>query len=268
MTMLSLELGPPEEAEAFRARLARGEAVVGCFLSLGSSLTAEVMAAAGYDWALIDLEHGAGDERDALAQIQALAIRRCLTLVRVESTVRQRVHRVLDYGAHGVMFPRIETPEEAQAAVAAMRYPPAGVRGVALSNRATAYGARSRSYVEGSTALLTVVQIESTRAVENCEAIAEVEGVDALFIGPADLSHSMGRLGSFDDPDFVAALGRTAQAAASHGKWSGILLPNPADVRKYFHLGFRLIAAGSDAALLSNAAGALVKSLRHELAQP
>jgi len=242
--------------------------MLGCFLSLGSAQTAELMAAAGYDWAVIDLEHGAGDERDALAQMQALATRRCLSIVRVESAVRQRVHRVLDLGAHGIMFPRIETPEEAKAAVAAMRYPPAGVRGVAFANRACAYGSNSRPYLEGSQALLTIVQIESPTAVANSEAIAGVDGVDVLFIGPSDLSHSMGILGNFEHPDFVSAAERTIKAALSQGKYSGILLPNPREIKRYIDMGFRFIAAGSDAVLLNNAATSLVQSLHKELAEP
>jgi len=265
MTTTADEWAPQVGAAMFRERLARGEAVLGCFLSLGSAQTAELMAAAGYDWALIDLEHGAGDERDALAQMQALATRRCITIVRVESTVRQRVHRVLDFGAHGIMFPRINSQEEAGAAVAAMRYPPAGVRGVAFSNRACAYGANFRPYLEGSASLLTIVQIESPAAVENADAIAAVEGVDVLFIGPSDLSHSMGILGNFEHPDFVSAVRRTAQSALSHGKHCGILLPNPKDLARYLELGYRFLASGSDAVLLNNAARALVQSLQKNL---
>ncbi|MGA3325887.1 MAG: aldolase/citrate lyase family protein [Terriglobia bacterium] len=268
MTTPSNEYVPQSEALRFRQRLAKGEALLGCFLSLGSAQTAEVMAAAGYDWGLIDLEHGAGDEQDALVQMQALATRRCLTIVRVESTARQRVHRVLDFGAHGIMFPRIETVEEAKAAVAAMRYPPAGVRGVAFSNRACGYGSNFHPYMEGSRALLTIVQIESPTAVANSEAIADIDGVDVLFIGPTDLSHSMGILGNFEHPDFVSAVLRAAQAASSHGKHCGILLPNPRDIRKYFDLGFRFIASGSDAVLLNNAARSLFESLHKELTAP
>ena len=267
MTTTANEWAPQVGAALFRERLARGEAVLGCFLGLGSAQTAELMAAAGYDWALIDLEHGGGDERDALVQMQALAIRRCITFVRVESTARQRVHRVLDFGAHGIMFPRIDTAEEAKAAVAAMRYPPAGVRGVAFSNRACGYGSNFRPYMEGSASLLTIVQIESPTAVENAEAIAAVEGVDVLFVGPSDLSHSMGILGSFEHPDFVSAVRRTAQAALSRGKHCGILLPSPGDFKRYFDLGYRFLAAGSDAVLLNNAARSLVQSLRKDLAE-
>jgi len=267
MTTPANESAPQVGAALFRERLARGEAVWGCFLSLGSAQTAELMAAAGYDWALIDLEHGAGNEVDGLAQMQALATRRCIAIVRVESAARQRVHRVLDFGAQGIMFPRIDTAEEAKAAVAAMRYPPAGVRGVAFSNRACGYGSNFRPYLEGSGSLLTIVQIESPAAVENADDIAAVEGVDVLFVGPSDLSHSMGILGSFEHPDFVSAVRRTAQAALSRGKHCGILLPSPADFKRYFDLGYRFIAAGSDAVLLNNAARSLVQSLRKQLAE-
>ena len=267
MTTPANEWAPQVGAALFRERLARGEAVLGGFLSLGSAQTAELMAAAGYDWALIDLEHGAGDEKDALAQMQALATRRCITIVRVESSARQRVHRVLDFGAHGVMFPHIDTAEEAAAAAAAMRYPPAGVRGVAFSNRACAYGANFRPYLEGSAALLTIVQIESPTAVKNAEAIAAVEGVDVLFVGPSDLSHSMGILGNFEHPDFDFAVRRIAQSALSRGKHCGILLPSPRDLTRFFELGYRFLASGSDAVLLNNAARALVQSLQKNLVE-
>ena len=253
MTKLPKAPTPQDAAALFREQLAQGEAVLGCFLSLGSPATAELMANAGYDWALIDLEHGAGDEGDALPQIQALAAGGSVAIVRVESTARQRVHRVLDFGAHGIMFPRIDSAAEAKAAVAAMRYPPAGVRGVAFSNRAGGYGSNFRPYMAGSAALVTIVQIESPAAVE---------GVDVLFVGPSDLSHSMGMLGNFEHPDFVAAIQRTAAAASSHGKRCGILLPSPKDFKEYYDFGYRFIASGSDAVLLNNAARALVEGIR------
>ena len=219
------------------------------------------MGAAGYDWALIDLEHGAGDERDTIAQMQALAACGCAAFVRVEGNARQRVHRVLDFGAQGVMFPRIDSAEDARAAVAAMRYQPGGLRGVAFSNRACGYGANFRPYMAGSERLITVVQIESPAAVENAPAIAAVDGVDVLFIGPSDLSHSMGALGNFTNPEFVRAIERTAKAASDSGKHCGILLPSPADFDLYHKAGYRFIASGADAVLLNNAARALVSTL-------
>jgi 4-hydroxy-2-oxoheptanedioate aldolase len=253
---------PQDIAARLRSRLEAGEAVLGCFLSLGSPLTAEIMGAAGYEWALIDLEHGAGGEQEALAQMQALQGTGCAALVRVEGVERQRANRILDFGAHGVMFPRVETPEEAQRAVAAMRYPAGGIRGVAFSNRACMYGANLRPYMQDCQNLLTVVQIESPAAVQNANAIAATDGVDILFVGPSDLSHTMGMLGQFDHPDFVAAIDRTAKAAAAQGKHCGILLPTPGDFSKYCDKGYRFIASGSDAVLLNNAARNLVAGIR------
>jgi 4-hydroxy-2-oxoheptanedioate aldolase len=262
MTKLPKACAPQDAAALFREQLACGEAVLGCFLSLGSPAIAELMANAGYDWALIDLEHGAGDERDVLVQMQALAAGGTIGVVRVESTARQRVHRVLDFGAHGIMFPRIDSAVEAKAAVAAMRYPPAGVRGVAFSNRAGGYGSNFRPYLAGSASLLAIVQIESPAAVEKVDEIAAIDGVDVLFIGPSDLSHSMGILGNFEHPDFVAAIQRTAAAASRHGKHCGILLPSPKDFKTYYELGYRFMASGSDAVLLNNAARSLVEGIR------
>ena len=253
---------PQDVAARLRGRLNAGEAVIGCFLSLGSPLTAEIMGAAGYDWALIDLEHGAGGEQEALAQMQALAGTGCAALVRVEGCERQRTHRVLDFGAHGIMFPRVDTPEQARQAVAAMHYPARGVRGVAFSNRACLYGTNFRPYMEASANLLTIIQIESPQAVDNADAIASIEGVDVLFVGPTDLSHSMGMLGQFDRPEFVRAIERTAEAAAKHGKHSGLLLPAAGDVGRYYKIGFRFMASGSDVVLLNNAAVSLVSTLR------
>jgi 4-hydroxy-2-oxoheptanedioate aldolase len=254
-------------AAVLKRRLFSGDTVLGCFLSLGSPITTELMGNAGYDWALIDLEHGAGSESEALHQLQALSATPAAAIVRVESTARQRAHRLLDMGAHGIMFPRVDSAEDARDAASAMRYPPLGVRGVAFSNRACHYGSNFRPYLEASAeALLTIVQIETRAAVDRVAEIAAVPGVDVLFIGPSDLSHSYGILGQFDHPDFTSAIERTVQAAQTHGKALGILLPSPADLARYHSLGFRFIASGSDAVLLNNAARSLVQSLREKLA--
>ncbi len=246
-----------------KQRVLQGETVFGCFLSLGSTLTAEIMGLAGYDWALIDLEHGAGGEREALSQMQALEATPAAAIVRVESNARQRAHRVLDLGACGVMFPRINSAAEARDAVAAMRYPPEGIRGVAFSNRACAFGSNFLSYMEAATSsLLTIVQIETPEAVANVDTIAAVDGVDVLFIGPSDLSHSLGILGRFEHPEYRNAVEKTAAAAARHRKITGILLPKPDDLAFYRERGFTFLASGSDGVLLNNAARALVAKLR------
>jgi 4-hydroxy-2-oxoheptanedioate aldolase len=250
-----------------KERVQKSETLFGCFLGLGSPLTAEIMGMAGYDWALIDLEHGAGDERDTLAQLQALEHTSAAAIVRVESNARQRVHRVLDLGAHGIMFPRIDHPEQARDAVAAMRYPPSGVRGVALANRACEFGSTFHEYLRtANDNLLCVVQIETPASVKNVEQIAAVDGVDVLFIGPSDLSQSLGILGEFRHPTFVDAIERTSRAAARFGKTAGILLPKPDDFAFFHDCGFRFLGSGADGVLLNQAARSLVKTLHDTLA--
>ena len=255
-----------DRALRLKQQLTSGGTVVGCFISLGSPIAAEIMGAAGYDCAVIDLEHGSGDERHALDQMQALSATNCVSLVRVESNQRQRVHRVLDAGAHGIMFPRIDSAEEARAAIAAMRYPPEGTRGVASSVRACEYGANFQPYLAGSTNLLSMIQIESEAAVACVEEIAAVPGVDILFLGPWDLSFGMGIMGEFDHPRFVAALERTAAAAAAQGIAAGILLPANKSVAHYHALGYRFILSGADAIMLQQTARAAAKSLLEQRA--
>jgi 4-hydroxy-2-oxoheptanedioate aldolase len=245
-----------------RGRLRGGETLLGCFLNLGSPLTAEMVGRAGFDFVVIDIEHGSGTEADVLHQLQALESTGAAAVIRVESHERQRAHRVLDLGAHGIMFPRVNTGAEARACVAALRYPPHGVRGVASMNRACQFGAGFRSYVESSQdVLLGVLQIETAEAVANVAEIAAVEGADVLFIGPLDLSMSLGILGQFDHPKFQAALEQTAEAARRHGKATGVLMPKPEDFERYYGLGFRFLACGSDGALVNNAARTLAQSL-------
>ena len=245
-----------------KQRLRQGDVLTGAFLNLGSSLTTELVGAAGFDFVVIDLEHGSGTEANVLPQLQALEHTACAGVIRVESHARQRSHRVLDLGAHGIMFPRVNTAEEARASAAALRYPPAGVRGVASMNRACAFGAGFREYVEKSAdMLLGVFQIETAEAVKNVDEIAAVDGADVLFIGPLDLSQSLGILGQFDHPDFCAALEATAAAARKHGKTTGVLMPSADNFDRFFDLGFRFLANGSDGAMVAIAARNLAKTM-------
>ncbi len=248
-------------------RLKNGETLLGCFLNLGSPLTAEMTGKAGFDFVVIDLEHGSGTEADVLHQLQALEHTSTRSVVRVEGHARQRSHRVLDLGAHGIMFPRVNSGAEAEACIAAMRYPPQGIRGVASMNRAAGFGVTFRDYVEshGET-LLGVVQVETVEAVEKVDEIAAVDGADVLFIGPLDLSTSLGILGQFDHPDFEAALRRTAEAARKHGKSSGVLMPKPEHFERFHDLGYRFLACGSDGAMVNTAARNLAAALQEERA--
>ena len=246
-----------------RERLERRETLLGCFLNLGSSLTAEIVGSAGFDWVLIDLEHGAGFETDVLHQLQALEHTAAATVIRVESLERQRFHRVLDLGPQGIMVPRVNNPGDARAAVAAMRYQPEGVRGVARMNRACNFGTNFAGYfASANTSLLTVVQVETEESLQHLDAIAEIDGVDVLFVGPTDLSQSLGIIEQFDHPRFLDAVKATADAARRFHKVAGILAKNQEESRKYWDLGYRFIACSSDGGLLNEGARRLAESLK------
>jgi 4-hydroxy-2-oxoheptanedioate aldolase len=244
-----------------RERVRAGETVVGAFLNLGSPLAAELCARAGFDWLLIDLEHGAGTESDLLAQLHAVegASRpdgsRAAALVRPEEGTRLRVGRALDLGAEGIMVPRLERADEIERVVSWLRYPPAGVRGVALLTR----GAELREVRHGDIGrlnerILGIVQIESPLAVANAAAIAAVDGVDVLFIGPSDLTHSLGVPGLFDAPVYLHALATVVRACREHGKAAGILLGSADALDRYRDLGFTFIGLGSDGGFVADGA--------------
>jgi 4-hydroxy-2-oxoheptanedioate aldolase len=245
-----------------KKRLQQGETLHGCWLNLGSPLTAEMVGQAGFDWVLIDLEHGAGTEKDVLAQLQALSGTATIPIVRVESAESPRISRVLDMGAAGIMCPKVNDAAEAQKVVNHLHYPPFGQRGVAKMVRATQFGKNFNAYYESARAtLLGIVQIETLEALEHLDEIAVLEGVDILFIGPADLSMAMGIFGQFDHPDFIAALKKIVQAAQKAKKATGILFFNPEEYAKYHKMGIRFIACGADATFVAEGAARLVKQL-------
>ncbi|HSI75681.1 MAG TPA: aldolase/citrate lyase family protein [Lunatimonas sp.] len=248
--------------KGLKKRLAAGETLSGCWLNLGSPLTAEIVGLAGFDWVLLDLEHGAGEPKDLLHQLQALSNTAAAPVVRVESVAKQRIHRVLDVGAEGVMCPQIKTVEDAITAVKGMHYPPFGHRGVAKMVRATGFGKNFDSYVANTQAdIVGIIQIETVEALENVETIAEIDGVDVLFIGPADLTMSLGIFGQLDHPLFIKALDRIIAAAKKAGKATGILIFDPKDFESYQAMGIQLIACGSDATFVANGAAELAKKL-------
>lgn len=245
-----------------KRRIKNGEAVNGCWLNLGSSLTAEIVGSAGFDWVLIDLEHGSGNEKDVLSQLQAIEHFNTAAIVRVESASLQRIHRVLDFGAEGVMVPRIHSVEEAKLVVSGLRYPPGGSRGVAKMVRAAGFG---KNFIEySSTAnenILGVVQIETIEALTCLDEIAALDGIDVLFIGPADLTMALGIFGQLDHPLFKDAVKATINAAQKAGKATGILLFNPDDYNIYYEMGIRMIACGADATFVTEGARAMSSKL-------
>ncbi len=235
-------------------RVRAGALTRGTFLNLGSPLVAEVCALSGFDWLLVDLEHGARGEEVLVGQLLAGAAHDVPMLVRVESAARIRVGHVLDLGAEGVMFPRLDTPDEVREALSHLWYPPRGDRGVASYNRARRFGGDTREPAAVNDALLGVVQIESARAIENVRSIAATPGVDVLFVGPADLSTSLGVPGQLDSELFQMALDQVVAAAKHANVAAGILASSASRVEWFVDKGFTFIGVGSDSSLLRGAA--------------
>ena len=245
-----------------KKRLQQGETLNGCWLNLGSSVTAEIVGMSGFDWVLIDLEHGAGAEKDVLHQLQALEHTPAASIVRIENAQRQRIHRVLDMGAEGVMCPRVNNAAEAKAIAGDLHYPPGGNRGIAKMVRATGFGQNFSEYYKNEKEnILGIVQIETAEVLKHLDEIAALDGIDVLFVGPSDLSMALGIFGQFDHALFKEALKATMHAAQKAGKTVGILLPSPDDFAKYHEMGMRLIASGADSAFVAEGARNLANKL-------
>lgn len=256
-------LAPVPGFTNLRARIHAGETLYGSFLQLGSAIATEIVARAGFDWVIVDLEHGAGTEADLMASLLAVTSTSTAALVRPQSAERIRIGRALDHGAHGLMVPRIDVAEQAREAISFMRFPPDGVRGLALSTRGAGLGERTHSEVKAiNQHIVGIIQIESPSAVEHAGEIAAIEGADVLFVGPADLSHSLGIPGQFDHPDYLAAVRRTLSAAEAHGKATGILLRDTTTLAQHLELGFRFIGIGSDGGFLGAGARAVAGAVR------
>jgi 4-hydroxy-2-oxoheptanedioate aldolase len=255
--------GPsPLDRGRLRARLAAGEATLGTFVGTASAVAAEVCAAAGVDWVLLDLEHGAGGEEQVRDVVPAAGAYGVPTVVRVESAARIRLGRVLDLGAAGVMLPRMDTAAEVAEAVRHLRYPPAGDRGVATYNRACRFALDPGALARAGDELLGVVQIESASAVEQVDQIAAIDGVDVLFVGPQDLSFNLGVPFDLGAPTYLAALRRVRDAAGRHGKACGLLVPDGAAAAARHAEGWSFVAIGSDATLLAAALAAELARVR------
>jgi 2-dehydro-3-deoxyglucarate aldolase/4-hydroxy-2-oxoheptanedioate aldolase len=235
-----------------RRRVLAGEPTIGAFANLGSLTATELLARSGFDWLIVDLEHGMGTEADLHAQLLAVQGTPTAAIVRVASAERLRVGRALDMGADGLMIPRLEVAAEVAETMSWMRYPPAGVRGVALPNRGGGYGEIGHADLATTVndRILGVFQVESMPAVEAADEVAEIDGVDVLFVGPADLSHSMGIPGQIEEPAFLAALDRVVAACRARGKSAGILLRDASGVRAARARGFTFIGIGSDSSFV------------------
>jgi len=242
------------QSALLRARILAGETLFGTFLNLGSIQAAEVCGRSGLDWVLVDLEHGSGTEADLLPQLAAIAGTPATALVRVEEGTRLRIGRALDLGADGVMVPQVNTAAAARDIASWLRFPPHGKRGVALFTRGLRYGAGGHDSVDTrNEEIVGVAQIESRAAVEAAAEMAAVDGIDVLFVGPADLSHALGIRGQIDHPDFDAAIRTVADAAKANGKAAGIMLWKPEEAARYAAMGYTFFSLSTDGALLNAA---------------
>jgi 2-dehydro-3-deoxyglucarate aldolase/4-hydroxy-2-oxoheptanedioate aldolase len=249
--------------QSFRRRVLAGETLFGLFLDLGSPLAAEIAARAGYDWLLVDLEHGAATEADLVGLLRAIEVGGSSPLVRPQSGERIRIGRALDTGARGVMVPRLESADQAREAVTYVRYPPHGIRGVATRVRGAGLGTVSHAEVKRlNDQVAGIIQIESVGALRDAEAIAGIDGVDVLFVGPADLTHSLGIPGQFEAPAYREALASVAAACRAHGKAAGILVYDVAIVPDLLELGFTFVGIGADAAFVASGARAALGAVR------
>jgi 4-hydroxy-2-oxoheptanedioate aldolase len=246
-----------------RTRVLAGETLFGLFLDLGSPFSAEICARAGYDWLVVDLEHGAGTEAGLVGLLQSVEVGGSTAVVRPQSGERLRIGRALDLGAAGIVIPRLESAAEAREAVSYLRYPPTGVRGVALRTRGAGMGSVAHGEVHQiSERILGIVQIESVGALREADEIAAIDGVDVLFVGPADLTHSLGVAGRFDDEIYLAALRTVVDACAAQGKAAGILVYDLGVVPGLLELGYRFVGIGADGALVASGARAALAAVR------
>jgi len=236
----------------FKAALKNSErAQIGLWLGLADPICAEICAGAGFDWLLIDGEHAPNDVRSILAQLQAVAPYPAHPIVRPVSGDVQLIKQLLDVGAQTLLIPMVETADQARLLVSAMRYPPVGIRGVGAAlarasqwNRVTEYLHRAN----GQMCLL--VQVETRLGLENLDAIAAVEGVDGVFIGPSDLSAALGHLGKPSHPDVQQAIETAIGRIRASGRAAGILTTDEAQARRYLSLGCNFVAVGLDGNLL------------------
>ena len=248
-------------ASDFRARLKKREKLLGTMVTLASAASAEVLASLGFDWLFIDGEHGPLETRELTEILQAVGDKTAC-IVRVPEAAEVPIKKVLDLGAHGIIVPQVNTAEQAANVVRWARYAPEGSRGVGLA-RAHGYGLKFREYLGAANReIAVIVQAEHARAVENIEAIARVPGVDAVLLGPYDLSASLGKMGAIDDPAVVAAIGRVTDVCQAVQMPLGYFGVTAAAVQPYVARGYTLIVAGVDTLYLANGAKALLAELR------
>lgn len=241
----------------FRSRMLADKPLIGCWMSLASNIVSEVVGYAGFDWMLLDAEHSPNDIHTLLNQLQSLKDSTSAPVVRPAWNDAVQIKRLLDIGFYNFLIPFIESAQQAQAAVAATRYPPQGIRGVSIAQRSNRYGYEQDYFARINDNICVMVQIESRKGIDACADIAAVEGVDCLFIGPSDLSAALGHFGHPQHPEVQEAIRFITECAKSKGKSVGILAPLEADAQRYLSMGIHVTAVGSDLGLLKSTSSGL-----------
>ncbi|MFJ3779019.1 HpcH/HpaI aldolase/citrate lyase family protein [Streptomyces sp. NPDC090075] len=252
--------GTAVDAAAWRAALAAGEVMRGLWLASGSDTAAEILGGAGADWIIIDTEHSVGSPDGLLAQLRVLEAAPVFTVVRLGSRTPRELGYLLDLGARGLMVPMVESAEDARSIVAATRYPPGGVRGVGGGFARASRWNRVPDYLTNAESTFSLIaQVESVAGLENLTAITAVDGIDAVFVGPADLAGSMGLLGRPRDPRVRSAVLGAIETVRAAGKAAGVNAFDPDDAMAYAEAGAQLLGVGADVTLLAQGATALLE---------
>ncbi len=246
----------------FKAALARGELQIGLWSSLCSNIVAEIIGDSGFDWILLDTEHSPNELPSLVVQMQAMAGGTATPIVRPAWNDPVLIKRILDAGAQALLLPFVQNAEEAANAVAATRYPPDGIRGITSSGRAARFGRVPNYLKTASEEICVLVQVETGEALAGIEAIASVDGIDGVFIGPADLSASLGHIGNPGHPEVQDAIKSAVDRLTSVGKPAGILTPNETEARRYIEWGYKFVAVGSDLGIMAKGADALARTFK------
>lgn len=250
--------------EGLKKRLKKKELTIGSWLQIGSPIVAEIMAQAGFDWLVVDMEHSAIGIDKAQSLIQIIELAGCVPLVRLSSNDPVLIRRVMDAGSHGIIVPNVNSADDAVEAVKAIKYPPNGTRGVGLF-RAQGYGFNFEEYKKWQAAeSVVIVQIEHIEGVNNLEAILNTDGVDGFIIGPYDLSASLGIPGEFEHPDFKAALHTVHRVSEEANVLMGIhvVMPDVAAAMERINEGYRFIAYSIDTLFLGQSCRDGLKQIR------
>ncbi|MGV1917415.1 HpcH/HpaI aldolase/citrate lyase family protein [uncultured Agrobacterium sp.] len=237
----------------FKNAIHRGEPQIGLWLDMGEAIAAEIAGTAGFDWLVIDGEHGPNDLRSIIDQLRALETSSAEPVVRVPMGESWIIKQMLDAGARTLLVPMVDSAAQAKSLVSAMHYPPRGIRGMgAVVARASAFGSIPDYNQTASDSVCLLIQAETRAAIADLDNILEVEGVDGIFIGPADLAADMGYLGKIDEPEVQSVIEGAIRKIVAAGKAAGILTFNESYNKRYLELGASFVAVGADVFEFSN----------------